>query len=195
MRPNPDMPMTRAEALDRVVRLTRDVVAGKQSCYYDLGRGGTTPRADVPWDEKHRLDCTGWLAYGLGYDRYNPLAKGRYLNSTEIVRQGMTEGAKLCDWFDLIPSSRPVLPMDVIVFGWFDRDGDGDDDPGHGGIITSVSPTFVRHEPRWWEGLEVSDCSPSNSGKNGKGRALAFKNAAIWRKRGVILRYNRFLGE
>jgi hypothetical protein len=192
MRPYPSLPLTREHALDRLLEVVELVTAGEHSCFYALGRGGTDPGARFPWDRANRLDCTGLVAWALGYDRKQPGARGGYLNSTEILRQATTEGARMWDWFDVVPASEPVLPMDVLVFGWFDRDRDGDDDPGHAALITKVDERFLRGGPRWWELLEMADCSPRNYTPRNRARAVARGNAARFKSRGTIVRFNLF---
>jgi hypothetical protein len=69
--------------LPDIVRRARSVI-GHGS--YGLGRGGRVPHNPTPFDADGYCDCSGFVAWSCGVDRYQPQLRGEYVETTNIVR-------------------------------------------------------------------------------------------------------------
>jgi len=155
--------------------------------------GGRRPWADDPashWTTAIRRvkvassDCAGFVAWCLGYDRYQPEDfhyYGGWINCDSAILDA--EGKQ--EWFaPLIETGDPerdqrALPGDVVVFPSIDLDHDGSRDRvGHIGVIVGVSP---RWKPGAWSELRVAHCSSGNTKK--AGQAIAETSGVIWSQR------------
>lgn len=185
----PTKPLARGNAVLRALGVTSGRVHWTPA-------GGRNPEAPVPWDSNGHLDCSGFVAWCLGYDRYREV-DDTWLNTTEILAEAQSEGAPARDYFRFVGKDERVLPGDVLVYGW------KGDTMGHTGVITDVLPGFVRGRwiplMEWWRNLRVTHCSPSNErtrASEGDGpHAIATTDARIWRRAGVIVRYTKFVNE
>lgn len=131
---HPSVPLTRDNALFRAHRLTG------QTGWYRLGKGGRNPALNGPWaiaaDGAFGTDCSGGIAWILGYDRYQP--PDDWFGTDRIVEDARRAKHKL---FRLVKRSEAVLPGDVLVYpsnpelGW---------KKGHVELIVAVLPGFKR---------------------------------------------------
>jgi hypothetical protein len=178
--------LTVGEALERAVETCQRVRGGgagaaRELTFYKLGTGGRHPDADAPWDHQRQCDCSGFVAWVLGYDRLQ--SDDVWINTDAILagRAGL---------FGPVAAAEPVSVGDALVYGSIHVNGERR--PGHVGIITEVAAGFVRGGPEWWRDLRVAHCSPSNSRAFGSGHAIAETDARIWRSKGRIVRFRRF---
>jgi hypothetical protein len=65
LKSNGRVELTRTEAVERAVACSKD-----KGSFYGLGRGGRDPKARRPYDSKGRVDCSGFVSWALGFDRY-----------------------------------------------------------------------------------------------------------------------------
>lgn len=205
-------PTTRAEAVARARLMCGD--AGARIVYrlkdHSGGRDPFAPDCASHWRTLINLiavascDCAGFVAWCLGYDRYQPDAFMPGSGWDWINCDSMIADARGPQTFyeELIATGEPLrdqrpLPGDVVVFPSIDLDHDGSRDRvGHTGIIVAVAPTWT---PGDWRSLRVAHCSSGNGR-----RAIAETSGAPWagreRFRGLtnprwtstILRYRRF---
>jgi hypothetical protein len=191
IRSNGRVELTRAEAVERALVCTKD----KDNCY-GLGRGGRKPTADRPYDSEGRVDCSGFVSWTLGFDRYQTDFgdDDGWWWSTDGIYEDATIGSTFhgghfpC-WFVVDRSS--VLPGDVLVYP--DYKLNGATKQGHTGLIVEVLPGFKRGKAGWHEHLLVAHATPSHRLKYGN--VAAKTNARAWRKRGYLVRFTQFAGE
>lgn len=192
--------MQAAVAADRAIRVARWVAEGNRAGY-KLGKGGRNPANKTPLDVNEQADCSGATAHFCGYDRfqgYEDDGDERWVNTDAIlyaarpdaVEKGFASTAAIDDhgepMFRVVRKGEQVMPGDLLVYG--STKVSGVRVPGHVGMITAVPGSFVRGGTNWWKHLTVVHCSPSNSRKFGPGHAIAATDAAIWRKKGYIVR-------
>ena len=122
--------MTPERALER----THSMVA--QGTVYKLGRGGFRP--DKPlWSDGKTCDCSGFVAWALGFPREFPPGSGHWLQTTTYWEGG--------GYPQTLFAARPLaeaMPGDLLVFP--DHAGR----QGHIGIVTDCAnqqPTRVAH--------------------------------------------------
>ena len=188
---NLSLKLTRQEAVQRALS---QVGQGR----YDLGAGGRNPSNKSPFgaprsarnkDKGGRdwCDCSGFIAWCLGYDRVQNLGTKEELwySCREIISDSYHDNPKLFSQFKGI-----VNPGDIIVYG-----PKGKMKWGHIGIVTKVLPGFVRGSHDWWKFVEVTHCSTGNGGV-----AIRTSNAKLWfdslKKKdsgSYFLTYNHFL--
>ncbi len=178
------VPVTLEDAVERAVDTcarVRGGGAGREQAFYRLGKGGRHPEADVPWDDQRQCDCSGFVAWVLGYDRYR--GDDVWINTDAILvgKAGL---------FRTVPKEEEVSVGDALVYGSVYVNGERR--PGHVGVITEIAPSFVRGGPEWWRALKVAHCSPGNSRALGSGHAIAETDARIWRSKGRIVRFRSF---
>lgn len=154
---------------------------------YKLG-GGAVYTADTAFADQGNqypghCDCSGLLAYCGRYRR------AQY-NTDAIVADALGKKRR----FRLVGRGEMVRRGDFLVKPGPDRDGDGHrDSPGHCGIVTAVSPDFVRGSKDWYEDLSITHCGgslqnridPTTGARYG---AVRTTNAAIWRLNGYLIR-------
>jgi hypothetical protein len=127
--------------LSDVVTRARSVVG---SGTYKLGMGGRNPELNEPFDKFDRCDCSGFVAWCLGIDRYQPgRIDGDWIETTAVYHDTQ-----------LFTPMNDRLPGYVIVYP------DANGHQGHIGIISAVD--FGGRITR------VIHCSHSNS-ESGKG--------------------------
>lgn len=150
---------------DTVARARQHV--GDKACKYQLGDGGTTPESMVPWDSDGGLDCSGFVAWCLGYDRYQQIGdkpKGYWLN-TDVIRAGGRN--------DFVEVDRPA-PGVLLVYG---RHPFGKKPYiGHVGMIVSVPAEWDSDEVPCWHALQVAHCH----GPNGRRPGIEITGAYGW---------------
>lgn len=200
--------LTAEQAATRAAGKVREVKAGLNA-YYKLGTGGRNPNAG-PLNTLGQADCSGFVAWACGYDRFQGYhgSQERWVNTDAILyaaypsavddgfetEAGMDVGpdGKMIGMFRRIGKHDAIKPGDILVYGSVMLGGERR--PGHTGIIVSVHSDFVRGGDMWWNHLDVAHCSPSNSRKFGVGHAIFTTNAAIWRKKGYIVRPTFYAG-
>jgi len=192
LKSNGRVELTRDEAVERALGC-----AGDKDCYYGLGRGGRDPRSLTPYDAKFRVDCSGFVSWTLGFDRFQVFtgifgAPEEWWWSTD----GIWQDASPYDfwgprWFRKVTKAEPVLPGDVLVYP--DSRVNGVNKQGHTGPIVEVLPGFKRGKAGWHEHLRVAHATPSHRLKYGN--VVAVTNAKAWAKKGYIVRYTGFKGE
>jgi hypothetical protein len=198
IRSNGRVELTRAQAVQRAL----DCVSDKDH-YYRLGSGGRNPKADRPYDSKGRVDCSGFVSWALGFDRYQHFigiygVPEDWWWSTDGLYDDATDRGQLDDdqrygpgWFRMVAKTEPVLPGDVLVYP--DYKLNGVNKQGHTGLIVEVLPGFKRGKAGWHERLLVAHATPSHRLKYGN--VVAVTNARAWRKKGYIVRFTQFAGE
>lgn len=153
--------MTRKQVVDRA----RSAIG--RPTIYSLGAGGRAPQLRLP-DVK--LDCSGFVAWAMGVDRYLPngaiphLPGGDWLECSNVY-----EDAKTPLGFAAEVPWNLVMPGDVLV--WPDRG----DKQGHIGIVTlsnELGPIAVIH------------CSAGNYRNDGD--AIQETDATLFKKNGAI---------
>lgn len=126
--------------LDRTVVVERARAAIAKPIRYQLGQGGRDPRSASPGDA---CDCSGFVAWCLGVDRYLPNAgiphmqDGAWWECTAVWRDARSPYGVVAevDW-DM------ASPGDVVVYP------DRGSKQGHIGIVAEVGidgPTSVIH--------------------------------------------------
>lgn len=197
--------LTASDAVARASSICKKVKDGA-AAYYKLGTGGRNPGVNSPLNALGQADCSGFVAWACGYDRFQGYhgSRERWVNTDailyaaypEAVEDGFENEAaldpdtsgngKMVGMFRRIGKQDPIKPGDILVYG-STRVG-GERRPGHTGIIVDVHDDFVRGGDLWWTNLGVAHCAPSNSRKLGSGHAIAVTSAAAWRKKGYIVR-------
>lgn len=196
-------PTTRQEAVERARKLAGP--AGATIRYrladHQGGRDPHAPDCASHWTSAVKriplatADCAGFVAWCLGFDRYQPdrfSTYGGWINCDSAIIDARTSR----EWFEI--AEKPT-PGDLIVYPSVDYDRDGDRDRvGHVGVIVDVSARV----PGTFSGLRVVHCSAGNDRR--LGRAIAETDATPWAGaatyRGetraawgaVFLRYRRF---
>jgi len=149
---------------------------------YRMGGGAIFTAPDVYAPDGNNYpgtsDCTGLLAYAGMY------RKGPY-NTDAIVKDAKGEQRR----FYIVPDDEPVRPGDFLIT---DR---GVLRPDHAAVIVDVLPSFVRHGPKWWEGLRVAHSLPQVDWSKGVPEQMEDRTGAVrvtdayrWRHEGVIVR-------
>ena len=166
--PNHPVPVT---ASDVVVRARSMVGKGK----YKLGKGGRAPSNPTPFVEE-QCDCSGFVAWCLGIDRYQPgkVAQGDWIETTAVVKDATHYGGT----FSLIPYNH--RPGDVIVYGDLFR-GKKKVGEGHIAIVETVDENG--------KALMTIDCASSRGATgavNRRSAAFFFaRNAIVARFKGL----------
>lgn len=154
---------------------------------YRLSRanGGKDPHAPYPadWSFGGRVptcDCTGFVCWSLGIDRYQPEfpVYGGWVNTDSAIiasERGV--------WFE--PIEAPEVGC-VAVYGGERYDGRRTR-VGHWGVVTGVPAEWAADLIDCWDALRVTHCSSSRSRKTGA--AIHETSGRIWARRGRLLRY------
>lgn len=134
---------------------------------YKLGAGGRAPSLKLPDIE---LDCSGFVAWALGVDRYLPngsipyIDNGAWFECTNVFKDALSPYGFVAH-VDL----RQAVAGDLLV--WPDRGSV----QGHIGIITSIDSK---------QGMLVTHCSSGNFKKYGD--AIQETDAKIFLDHGAI---------
>lgn len=179
------MSLTRSQVVSRALKHD-----GKGK--YELACGGRNPANPSPFARSKKgkpgtqyADCSGFVAWCLGYDRVQGLgtSKEEWYSTTEQLDDALKPGGL----FTKLTLTAVVEPGDVIVYpAGVDPKGKKHK-YGHVGIITRVNPDFVRLGDKWWTKLWITHCS------TGGDSAIRTSNAKLWADRGgYIIRYNHF---
>lgn len=182
------------------LRLTRDLAVVRATTAanlhtnfgYKLGAGGRNPRSDFPYSiETAKVDCSGFVAWVLGYDRYQDTQGflGDWVNTDWILNDALEPDGH--EMFELVADTEKVLPGDLLVRSG--KNVNGEWKHGHVGIITRVRDGFQRQQRYWYKHLLVAHASPSHRRKYGN--VVAETDATAWAKVGYIVRYLCFSDE
>jgi hypothetical protein len=195
---SPDDAMRRARGM--VFRRPVDAGVLATPLRYALGEGGADPDAGHPGspDEDHggRLaaDCAGFVAWALGYDRFQPgdafPVFGGWINTDSMI----TEARGPSRWFEVIDRPEPAA---VVVYPGVRRNGERVR-IGHVGLVTAVPPAWDSTDEASWRGTTVVHCNGSTCRDHGY--AVAETGARLWfgadrrgeAKGSLFLRYRRF---
>lgn len=161
------------DSYESVYRALSQLGKGK----YVLGKGGRNPANFTPF-VAGGCDCSGFVAWCLGYDRVQDLgtALETWYSTTEMVNDA---SAKPYLMFRKVGLKEAVREGDIIVYP-----GGNGRKYGHVGLITGILPGFRRLEDGWWAHLEVTHCT------TGYKNAIVQTHAGLWAERGgYILRY------
>lgn len=176
MKSNGVIEITRDQAVARALLASKDAGYG-----YKLGSGGRNPAAARPYSSKGFVDCSGFVAWALGYDRW--LGGDDWVNTDSILADSRGSNVGF-----LRPGTDEILPGDLLVYGSVYTNGERK--PGHVGLITAVSKDFVRGSLGWWRNLTVAHATPRHRLRYGN--VVALTDAVAWRKRGYLVRYLGF---
>lgn len=151
------IPLTRAEILDRASTM---VGRGK----YKLGKGGRDPQAPTPFDAHGYADCSAYVCWAVGLDRYQD--GWGWLDTSGLIRAARDERFVHLDLVE-----KPEMG-DIIVYGdWITSERKVRQ--GHCGIVIGEIPRWGR-----WDELLIDDCSPSNERRFGS--AVSCDTATIF---------------
>ncbi len=195
----PTLKLTRDNALFRANRLTG------QTGWYRLGKGGRHPEYNGPWHDVPvkegdpragtipGCDCSGGIAWILGYDRYQP--PDDWFGTDRIVEDALARRHKL---FRLVKRTEAVLPGDVLVYPSNPALGLK---KGHVELIVAVLPGFVRGQytkgSEWYRFVHSVGVSTGRRDRAAQVR----KTARLWADQahggrdGYIVRYIGFTDE
>lgn len=96
---------------------------------YALGAGGRDPNAPTPFIAG-RCDCSGFVAWAVGYDRKIGALAFEWLNTDTMIIDALSENL----FYELV--TKEYLPGDVVVYPGIDLNRDGKRDRvGHCGVI------------------------------------------------------------
>lgn len=147
---------------------------------YRLGRGGRKPLASTPFDAEGRCDCSGYVSWAMGLDRYQPgRIGGDWISTDSIVRDA--EGPRAM--FELVAAPTPRVPSvahvsagDLVVYPGR-HVGGVRVAIGHVGVIAVVGPTIAE--------CRVAHCAASRHAGPG---AVRVSDGRPWAKRGIVVR-------
>lgn len=164
--------LSRDEVVARAVSRVGDI--GR----YKLGAGGSNPESKTPY-VLGQCDCSGFVSWCLGLDRWQENAFGKYgeyLSTTSMVQDG--HGLSVFFGWTTEPT-----PGDVIVYPSIYKNGKRIS-IGHCGI-------FVGHPTN--SARTVIDCNASAVRRSG-GSAIGYTSSVGFMKKPqwCILKYNRF---
>lgn len=154
---------------DEVVERAREAVLAARrngGIRYALGQGGMTPSAPFPWTYRG-LDCTGFAAWSLGISRKDSRIQGGWIESTAIVRDGLTRGG-------IFTVQTEPLPGDLLAYG--DEKVGSRVRQGHVGVVLEVEGDRV---------TEVAHCSSGNFSSTNN--ALLITGPQIFDRRGAVV--------
>jgi hypothetical protein len=157
-----------------------NVPASLRAIGYKLGAGGKDPNAPHPatWHEALRrwvCDCSGFTAWALGFDRYQPARfPEEWINTDSMIADAERGG----DWFEILAA--PDLGCLVVY--------DAGRKVGHVGLVVDPLPAEWDPEHPSWDLVRVVHCSSSNARNHGG--AIQETSAALFRGRDArLLRY------
>lgn len=143
------------------------------------GAGGRSPAAEGPEGPvgpvNGRVGCDGpgFVAWCLGYDRYQPGFAGGWdwVGPDSMILEAESSGR----WFR--PLGGPEVGA-LIVYPSIELARDGRTDrPGHVGLIAATPPAWTREEARW-AALRVIHCAASLQRRYG--HAIDETHAVAW---------------
>lgn len=198
-------PTSIREAVERARSMLGYRPANKRQIAYRLKggfNGGHDPFAKHParwspadsqreaWSKTgaYTCDCAGFVAWCLGYDRYQPDSgfhnEGRgykYINTDSAI---WASEAEVPTWFKRL--EYPEVGC-LVVYGSKWRSGKRVR-VGHVGLVTAVPAEWDPENPQF-DLLKVIHCSSGNQRRFGA--SIQETDGSIWAKRGLFLRYLR----
>lgn len=136
----------------------------------------------------YTADCAGFVAWALGYDRYQPKSgfhnEGggyKYINTDSAI---VSSEAEVPTWFRKIDHPEPGC---LVVYGSKWTNGKRTH-IGHVGLVTGVPAEWDPDRPDF-NLLKVVHCSSGNQRRTGA--SIQETDGSIWAKRGLFLRYLR----
>jgi hypothetical protein len=141
---------------------------------YVLGLGGRYPQAETPETKngKTGCDCSGFVAWCFGYDRYQEhFPFGGWINTDAMIFAARRGG----EWFD-----ETELPHvgSLVVFPGIDLNKDGARERvGHVGVVSAIEGG----SGSIWERMKVIHCSSGNQKRFGY--AVAETNGGVFANR------------
>ena len=146
---------------------------------YIAGAGGRDASARTPDGVVHGrrgCDYAGFLAWCLGYDRYQPgfTAGSDWVNADSMICEAELVGGWFCPL--LAPEIGAVIAYCSIDF---DRDGRRDR-TGHAALIVELPGCWTTSDTAW-AALRIIHCSPSIHRR--RGHAIDETHAAAWAHR------------
>lgn len=154
---------------------------------YRLGKGGRMRFGDVPHDENRGCDCSGFVSFCLGLDRYqprNPLYKkfnGGWVCTSSMVHDASRPQSE----YGFLEKVDVPDAGDIVVYG--DYRVNGVKKQGHCGIVTDV-PIIWDGTPQDWADLRVIHCSASRAARLA-GSAIQETPGTLFMKRGIFARF------
>lgn len=171
---------------EAILRRARSMIGERLN--YVLGAGGRNPRALTPAStitvgglERTGCDCSGFVAWVLGYDRYQPDDfdyMGGWISTDGML--GKWDKTKECwtpdpDWFELLEAPTPGC---LVVYGAVDLDHDGQKERiGHVGIVSHCDPVWSHTTNR------VIHCSAQ---RVKPGFAVQETNGEVWKRAALV---------
>jgi hypothetical protein len=147
---------------------------------YLVGAGGRDPRARLPASTvrgRRGCDDAGFLAWCLGYDRYQPgFALGwDWISADSMIVEAETRGA----WFRLLPE--PEIGA-VVAYCSIELERNGHRDRvGHAGLVVALPASWTTDD-RGWAALRIIHCARSIQRR--RGYAIDETRAIGWAHRG-----------
>jgi hypothetical protein len=149
---------------------------------YVVGAGGCDASAARPESvARGKLGCdyAGFLAWCLGYDRYQRgfVPGSDWINADSMIREAETLGT----WF------RPLVAPEIgaiVAYCSIDLERDGQRDRiGHAALVVEVPDRWSAGETAW-TALRIIHCSPSIQRR--RGHAIDETHAAAWAHRATF---------
>lgn len=160
-------PLEDAPGVDPVARALSVVGQG----VYELGRGGRRPLWPTPFDALRRCDCSGFVAWCWGLDRYQPgRIGGGWVSTTGLYRDARGERRLVVE----VPIAN-ARPGDVLVYPSAYRDGHRVR-VGHCALVVARAASVARCAD-----LEVAECQASSA------PAVRRRSGVLWDRRGGIV--------
>lgn len=151
--------------------------------------GGTDPEANMPCDpQTGYLDCSGFTAWVLGYDRDFEDGMSPILDQWDgysNTDSKLAEAERMGLLYEIVEEPEPG---DLIVGGSY-RKLTGQKVYGHEGVVVAVRDFKLNG----LAGVAVVHCSKSNSKLNKDGSAIWKTSGTVWKnfKKLRFLRFNR----
>ena len=160
----PPVSLTGAEVVARALSV---VGQGR----YRLGKGGRRPANPTPFDAAGLCDCSGFAAWSMGFDRYQPgRIAGDWISTTSLYNDA-TGPRRMFGAVELAA----VQPGDLVVYPSRYRLGVRTS-IGHVGVVVAATGPG-------WGGLDVVDCA----GRLPPAIAHRPDGGALWGRRGGIV--------
>ncbi len=151
---------------------------------YRLGKGGRRPKNETPADSENGCDCSGYVAWCLGFDRY--------IEEPFYARRNGDDGVK--GWFetsaaaaDAVDKAGILTVIDAPVPGCIAVYGDSGGSEGHIGIVTEVNSKG--------KATKVIHCSSSAYKKHGDAIAENDSTALLDNPRRVYAWFEGLVGK
>jgi hypothetical protein len=189
------IPLTREQG---VARAKSQVGKG----LYKLGGGTRDCKSETPFDENNGCDCSNYVDWSCGFNKYQKLAVGEIWYNTDAIIEDAKHGGPN-RLFEVVPSNETVLPGDILVYGSVYVHGERT--PGHVVIITdgSITPaqrhgfksvykgiTYMTFDPRL---VKISNCAPRHGVWPGAVRTQSVASFPKLRTDGYIVRYKHWV--